>query len=473
MERASRGPSLGRALDALRGVVAPQDALLLAMALTLLRHEADAEGAGGEDYPTRARAAWGALMSGVWWRDPYELERIMRDGLGVWESRHGPLSNLPSLADVHAHQLRPLIDWLTATSNPAALFEECLRHTQTIGKGGHYYTPPDIAHLLIGLLEPRAGEAVYDPVCGSGGFLLRAHEYVTSADGDADVRLYGQDVSRTALQTAAMNLSVHGTEARLEGPSSTLTDDRFPDRTFDVVVANPPFNMSGWDDRDDRHLDPRWVYGPPPAGNANFAWAQHVVSKLSRTGTGRGAILLPTGAAAGTKPGERDIRARLLEDDVLSCVVELPAGLIPHVRNPVSLWLFTRSKKTHGNWGRNDRSGQILLIDAREIAVTVGRGRRAVPDEVRERIVATFAAWRGTAEASYEDVPAWCRSVSVDEIAAHKYDVLPSHHVGVAAAESQTVNGEEQVAVLTDELYALFETSHALEAQLRDLLGRL
>lgn len=275
------------------------------------------------------------------------------------------------------------------------------------------------------------------------------------------------------MQTAAMNLSVHGAEARLQGPSSTLVDDRFPDQTFDVVVANPPFNQSGWDDRESRHHDLRWRYGPPPAGNANFAWAQHVVSKMSDTRPGRGAILLPTGAASGTKAGERDIRLRMLEDDVLSCVVELPAGLIPYLRNPVSLWLFTRSKKPHENWGRSDRSRQLLLVDARETAVSVGRGRRAMPDEVRERIVATFAAWRGTGETSYEDVPAWCRSVSMDEIAAHKYDILPSRHVGVTAAESQTVTGEEQVAALADELYALFETSHVLEGQLRDLLGRL
>ncbi|QWA21985.1 N-6 DNA methylase [Streptomyces sp. JCM17656] len=204
---------------------------------------------------------------------------------------------------MRAHQLVPLIEWVTASPDPVTLFEECLRHTQTTGRGGNYYTPPDIAHLLIELMEPRSGESVYDPVCGSGGFLLQAHEYVEAVDGNPHLGLYGQDVSRTAVQTAAMNLSVHGAEARLQGPSSTLVDDRFPDQTFDVVVANPPFNQSGWDDRESRYHDPRWRYGPPPAGNANFAWAQHVVSKMSRTSSGRGAILLPTGAASGAKAG--------------------------------------------------------------------------------------------------------------------------------------------------------------------------
>ena len=184
-------------------------------------------------------------------------------------------------------------------------------------------------------------------------------------------------------------------------------------------------------------------------------------------------LLLPTGAATTAKSAERQIRAGLVEDDVLSCVVELPAGLLPHVRNPVSLWLFTRSKKPHQGWGHEDRSGRILLIDARDTAAKVGRGRRALPDEARSRILSTFAAWRGApGQALYEDVPGWCRSLSTQEIAAHDHDVLPSHHVGLPAAESAHGDGEELVADLTHELYSLFETSRHLEAELRDLLGR-
>ncbi|QWA21984.1 N-6 DNA methylase [Streptomyces sp. JCM17656] len=164
----------------------------------------------------------------------------------------------------------------------------------------------------------------------------------------------------------------------------------------------------------------------------------------------------------------------MLEDDVLSCVVELPAGLVPHVRNPVSLWLFTRSKESHRYWGSIDRSGQLLLVDARETALTVGRGRRAVPMEARERIAAAFAAWRGAEGAGpYEDVPGWCRSVSLQEIAERKHDVLPSHHVGASIAETEEVSGEGRIADLTDELYELFAKSHRLEEELRDLLGKL
>ncbi|MFJ8145506.1 N-6 DNA methylase [Streptomyces sp. NPDC096048] len=366
-----------------------------------------------------------------------------------------------------------LVDWVARAEAPKDLFDACLDQASTLGKGGYYYTPSDVTHLFISLMEPAEDEAVYDPVCGSGGFLLRAREYVEVHGGRPDeLALYGQDVSRTALMAAALNLSVHDADARLAGPVSTLADDRFTDLQFDVVVANPPFNQSGWDEHGFLREGPFWPYGLPPAGNANFAWAQHVVRKMSPTG--RGALLLPTGAASTTKGAESRIRAALVDDDVLSGVVELPAGLIPHVRNPVSLWLFSKTKKPYRKWGHNDRSGQFLVIDARDSATNVKRGRRAVPEEARERIAATFAAWRGApGHAPYEDVPGWCRSLSRDELAETEYDVLPSHHVAAPLAPSVLPDAPERAADLTDELLGLFETSRRLEDELRDLLGEL
>ncbi|MCX5089884.1 SAM-dependent methyltransferase [Streptomyces sp. NBC_00365] len=461
-------------LDALRGALAPQDALLLVMAVILLRHEADTERGDEWGGLTPAREAWGALMSGGLWRDGgHGLTVALHRGLRAREAEFSSLLDLPNLDGLRGHQVAPLIDWVAAAPDLTEIFEACLDHTQTTSKGGDYYTPSDVARLLAGVMEPREGDAVYDPVCGSGGLLLRAREYLEASGGHADeLALYGQDASRIALQTAAMNVSVHGAAAHLGGPESTWVNDRFADRTFDVVVANPPFNQSGWDEGGYlRHSLP-WPYGVPPAGNANFAWAQHVVRKM--TPTGRGALLLPTGAATTAKAGEGRIRARLVDDDVLSCVVELPAGLIPHVRNPVSLWLFTKSKKPRDNWGRSDRSGQFLLIDARDIAASVTRGRRAMPEAAKKRIIKTFAAWRGAQGSQpYEDVPAWCTSVTRDEIAAKEYDVLPSHHVAAPPAESVPADAHERAADLTDELLGLFETSRRLEGELRDLLGKL
>jgi type I restriction enzyme M protein len=445
------------------------------MTLILLRYEADADRAKEGDHGTPARRAWQVLTDKPWQCDGPELAEGLRFGLQRWESAHFSLRDLPDLTDVHGRQVASLIDQVAETENPAALFEDCLQQAQASGRGGSYYTPPGMVRLLVGLMEPSAGETVYDPVCGSGGFLLGAHDYVEVAGGRAEhVKLFGQDVSRTALQTAALNLTVHGATAGLMGPASTLADDRFPDSTFDVVLANPPFNQSRWDEGGRLRYDRRWTYGVPPSGNANFAWAQHIVSKLSPGG--RGALLLPTGAASGAKPAERWIRAGLVDGDVLSCVIELPAGLIPHVRNPVSLWLFSKSKRAHQGWGSSDRLGQYLLIDARDAAAVTGRGRRALPDEAHKRIIETFAAWRGSPGAAlYEDVPGWCRSVGAVEVAERDHDVLPSHHVGLSPTESME-RGEgsgEKVAKLRDELNGLFETSRRLEKELQSMLRQL
>ncbi|WP_125636502.1 N-6 DNA methylase [Nonomuraea sp. WAC 01424] len=475
MERASKELPLERALEALRGALTAEDALLFATTLILLRHEAEAERAyeRGEQQP--ALDAWHTLTTQDFGRRRgQEMSEVIRSGLGKWESDHGKLSRLPNLAEIRGSQLAPLIECVAAAQDLAALFDRCLaEQTLAMGKGGYYNTPADIARLLIGLMEPRAGETIYDPACGSGGFLLRASEYVESPQGGiGPLALYGQDVSRTALQTAAINFAVHDLTAGLKGPASSLTQDLFPDEIFDVAVANPPFNLSRWDEDGRARYDHRWVYGVPPAGNANFAWVQHVLSKISPKG--RAGLLLPTGAAFGAKSAERHIRAGLVESDVLSCVVELPAGLIPHVRNPVSLWLFSKSKKSHGRWGNNDRSRQYLLIDARDTALPLGRGRRTIPDEVRGRITETFAAWRGVqGTVPYEDVPGWCRSVSTKDIVDQGYDVLPSHYMGRVAAEVAQIDRVELVTHLTDELYKLFSKAHRLEGELRDLLDRL
>ncbi|MEU2130533.1 N-6 DNA methylase [Streptomyces sp. NPDC018352] len=156
---------------------------------------------------------------------------------------------------------------------------------------------------------------------------------------------------------------------------------------------------------------------------------------------------------------------------VPSGLLLLPNGLLCGVRNPVALWLFTRSKRSRPSWGSADRTGQVLLIDARDTAARVGRGRRTLPDKARNRITDTFAAWRGApGQASYEVVPGWCRSVVTTETAAQNYDVLPSRHVGVPVAESEHADEGEQVGDLTRELYSLFEASHRLETELHDLL---
>ncbi|WP_181009445.1 N-6 DNA methylase [Streptomyces sp. SM11] len=469
MEKASNVP-LSRALDAVRGALTQPDAVHFVMLLALLRHEAQRDDLMET---SQAEHAWsGVLGRGLWMRDGRDVVSEVMRGLGEWQAHHRELRDLPpDLTDVRGADLEPLVHCVSTAQDLATLFEDCLEHVQRSAKGGDYYTPMDLAGLVSGLMEPRPGESVYDPACGSGGFLLKADEYARTRGGQpGDTALYGQDSNRAALETAAINLTVHGVPSSLHGPASSLTEGGFQDLTFDVVLANPPFNQTAWSQQG-REIHPDWRYGVPPAGNGNFAWAQHVVSRMSPKGPGRGALLLPTAAASTTRSAELQIRANLIENDALSCVIELPAGLLPHVRNPVTLWLFNSSKKGGMPWGASDRSGHTLLIDASDTAVKVARGRRILPDDARSRITATFASWRGAQdEEPYEDVPSWCRSLSIEEIAAQDYDVLPSRRVGAPVVEAGHGDDKERVGDLTQELYGLFDMSHRLEAELRDLL---
>ncbi|MFJ9620498.1 N-6 DNA methylase [Streptomyces sp. NPDC101181] len=470
MEKASKA-SLSHALDAVRGVLAQPDAVRLVMLLVLLRYEAQHD----EARRSRAEHAWADIQGrGLWTRDGHDVLREILLGLDEWQSGHVELRDLPPvLKDVRGSALEPLVHCVSEAREAATLFEECLERVQRSAKGGDYYTPMYIADLLSDLVEPCPGESVYDPACGSGGFLLKAVEHARAQGGrPGDAALYGQDFSRTAVETAAINLTVHGVSGSLRGPASSLTKDGFPDSTFDVVLANPPFNQTAWSQQG-WELHHAWRYGVPPAGNANFAWAQHVVSKMSPGKAGRAALLLPTAAASTTRPAELRIRAGLIEHDALSCVIELPAGLLPHVRNPVTLWLFHSSKKDRTSWGETDRSGHLLLIDASDTAVKVARGRRVLPEDSRDRIAATFAAWRGVrGQGPYEDVPGWCRSLAVTEIAAQDYDVLPSRGVGGPEGQAERGDDKEKVGELARELYALFGASRRLEDELRDLLDQ-
>ncbi|PVC96966.1 N-6 DNA methylase [Streptomyces sp. CS147] len=469
MEKASN-VSLGRALDAVRGVLAQPDAVHFVMLLALLRHEAERD-ALAERSP--AERAWSRVLSrDLWTRDGHDVVSEVMHGLWEWQAHHRELRDLPpDLKGIRGADLEPLVRCVSTAPDLAMLFRECLEHDQRSAKGGDYYTPTDLAGLVTDLMEPRPDESVYDPACGSGGFLLKADEYACARGGrPGATALYGQDSSRAALETAAINLTVHGVRGLLHGPASSLTEGGFRDLAFDVVLANPPFNQTAWSQQG-REAQSDWRYGIPPAGNANFAWAQHVVSRMLPKEPGRAALLLPTAAASTARPAELQIRAGLVDSDVLSCVIELPAGLLPHVRNPVTLWLFSSSKKARLPWGASDRSGQILLIDASSTAAKVARGRRILPGEARDRIKATFASWRGAqGQEPYEDVPSWCRSLSAGEIAAQDYDVLPSRRVGVPVVESGHGDDKRRVGELTQELYGLFDLSHGLEAELRDLL---
>ncbi|WP_327306167.1 N-6 DNA methylase [Streptomyces sp. NBC_01298] len=462
---AQEAAALGRAMDALHGVMSVEEAYRLLLLLGLLRHHAESSQSDDARSELFGRYAWDELQSS--YEGGHRLYEIVRRGVAEWKEGPGRSRglSLPDLIAVNPSQLRDVIDAVARAQSPVRLFELVLEAQSRGAKGGQYVTPRDVRALMVDLLAPRPGESVYDPACGSGGLLVESAAYVAARDGKAEgLRLFGQDSRGASLETAAMNLSVHDLEAHLEGPASSLLHDGFPGETFDVVAVNPPFNQARWDHGG--RYEGRWPLGVPPEGNANFAWVQRCVDKLSPGG--RAGILLPTGAATGTRGAERHIRARLVESDLLAAVVELPAGLIPHVRNPVCLWILSGL----GGIRPAHERGKVLLVDARETALTVDKRQRILPQGAVERVVETYASWCGESGASpYEDVPGWSRSVSVEELAAQDFDVLPSRHVPGQVGDAAESDVHQRLEELTAELERHFEDSRRLEDELRFLLG--
>lgn len=333
-------------------------------------------------------------------------------------------------------------------------------------RGGEFFTPPSVVRVLVEVLEPYRGR-VYDPACGSGGMFVQAEKFLERHGADPQaISVYGQELNQRTWQLARMNLAIHGLTGQL-GPrwGDTFARDLHPDVAMDYVMSNPPFNIKDWARSTD---DARWKYGVPPAGNANYGWIQHILSKLAPTGSA--GVVMANGSMSSNSGGEGDIRAQLVEADLVSCMVALPTQLFRSTGIPVCVWFFAKDKGA--------RAGEVLFIDARNLGHMVDRAERALSDDDIARIARTYHAWRGTASAVdaglvYDDVAGFCKTVSLAEIKDAGYALTPGRYVGAAEAEDDGEPVEEKIARLTKELFEQFDESARLERVVREQLERV
>ena len=332
---------------------------------------------------------------------------------------------------------------------------------------GAFYTPRSVVKTLVEMLEPYQGR-VYDPAAGSGGMFVQSAEFVKAHGGKrTDISVYGQEFTDTTWKLAKMNLALRGIEADM-GPRSadSFTDDLHPDLRADFVIANPPFNVSDWWDAK-LEGDPRWQYGTPPQGTANFAWGQHFFQHLSPRGTA--GFVLANGSLSSKSGGEGEIRRKLVEADLVDCIVAMPDKLFFNTGIPVSLWFV--SKARHGN-GHRERRGEVLFIDARKLGTMESRRLRVLTDDDIAKIAGTYHSWRNH-DGGYEDVPGFAKAASLEEIAKHDYVLTPGRYVGAAEAEVDDEPIDEKIDRLTKELFAEFERGRGLEDEVRARLGRI
>ena len=336
-------------------------------------------------------------------------------------------------------------------------------------RGGEFYTPQSIVRVLVEMLEPFAGR-VYDPCCGSGGMFVQSDKFVKARGGRAaNMVVYGQESNHTTWRLCRMNLAVRGIDSDIRwNNEGSFHKDELRDLRADYVLANPPFNVSEWGG-DRLHDDPRWHFGIPPEGNANFAWLQHIYHHLGPTGTA--GVVLANGSMSSTQSGEDTIRAAMVEADAIDCMVALPGQLFYSTQIPACLWFLARDKSGAGNSRHNetrDRRGEILFIDARNMGTLVDRTRRELTDEDIKKIADTYHAWRGSSSfddalPEYEDVPGFCKSATLDEVRKHGHILTPGRYVGA----SEVDDDDEPFADKMERLSAQWRDQQA-EAQKLD-----
>lgn len=340
-------------------------------------------------------------------------------------------------------------------------YEYCLaRFAEQEGKlAGEFYTPSCVVRTLVEVLQPYHGR-VYDPCCGSGGMFVQSAKFIENHSGNInDISVYGQDANPTTWKLAQMNLAIRGIDADLgKFSADTFFNDCHPTMRADYIMANPPFNLSDWG-ADKLVDDPRWKYGMPPAGNANFAWLQHMIYHLAPNG--KIGMVLANGSLSSQSGGEGEIRKNIINDDLVECIVAMPPQLFYTTQIPVSLWFLARNKK---------QKGKTLFIDARKMGTMVTRKLRELTDEDIRRIADTYNAYTGGA---LEDEKGFCAVVTTQDIAKQDYILTPGRYVGIEEQEDDGEPFEEKMSRLTSELSDLFTKSHELEAEIKERLGAI
>ena len=330
-------------------------------------------------------------------------------------------------------------------------------------KGGQFYTPKSIVELLVAMLEPYKGR-VFDPCCGSGGMFVQSETFVVEHQGKVnDLSIYGQESNQTTWRLAKMNLAIRGidsSQVKWNNEGSFLKDEH-KDVKVDYIIANPPFNVSDWSG-DLLRIDARWQYGVPPKGNANFAWIQHFLYHLAPNGTA--GFVLANGSLSTNTGGEGAIRQKLVEADLIECIVMLPKALFLNTGIPACLWFLRR--------GKQKRKRETLFLDASELGYMIDRKNRAFDPTDISKVADTYHHWLKDDE-EYNDIKGFCKSAAITDIQKHKFVLTPGRYVGIPDEEDDGIPFEEKIATLTGNLKEQMLESEKLDNEIKKQLLKI
>ena len=332
-------------------------------------------------------------------------------------------------------------------------------------KGGQFYTPSSIVKTLVAVLAPHKGR-IYDPCCGSGGMFVQSEEFIKSHGGKIDdISIYGQESNPTTWRLAAMNLAIRGFSIDLgKTHADTFSNDQFPDLKFDYILANPPFNISDWGGEKHEN-DARWKYGRPSVGNANYAWLQHILWKLSPIGNA--GIVLANGSLSSSTIDESKIREEIVKNDLVEVMIALPEKLFLNTGIPCCLWFLTNDKTKKGR----NRSEETLFIDARDLGFMEKKNLRVFLNKDISKIADTVSSWRNGKD--YKDIAGYCKSSNLNEIKKNNFILTPGRYVGYESEEKDKSSFKEKFSKIKFKLEDLLEKNKNIETKLKNDLGKI
>jgi type I restriction enzyme M protein len=437
----------------------------------------DADEYGAENVffvPEQAR--WSYIQSQA--KQP-NIGKLLDDGMDLIEAKNrtlkGVLPKVYARQNLDAQTLGSLID----TIGTITLGDTMSKSQDILGrvyeyflgqfalnegkKGGQFYTPESIVELLVQMLEPYEGR-VFDPCCGSGGMFVQSEKFIKSHQGNLDnISIYGQESNQTTYRLCRMNLAIRGIDGsnikwNTEG---SFLNDAHKDLKADYIIANPPFNVKDWSG-ELLQDDGRWQYGKPSVKNANYGWIQHFLYHLAPNG--KAGFVLSNGALSSNTGGEGDIRQKLVEADLVECIVMLPKALFFNTGIPACLWFLRRAKQK--------RQGEVLFIDASELGYMVNRKNRAFTQEDVTKVADTYHNWlNGSKE--YRDIKGFCKTAQLADIQKHKFVLTPGRYVGIPDEEDDGIPFEEKMATLTNQLSEQMQQAKTLDEEIKLQLAKI
>ncbi|AXH29835.1 type I restriction-modification system subunit M [Francisella opportunistica] len=380
------------------------------------------------------------------------------------------------------------------------------------GKGkGEFYTPKSIVNLIANMIEPYKGK-IYDPACGSGGMFVQSIKFIEAHKGNKkDISIYGQEYTGTTYKLAKMNLAIRGISANLgDVPADTFFKDQHPDLKADFIMANPPFNQKDWRGANELLDDPRWAgYDVPPKSNANYGWILNIVSKLSQNGVA--GFILANGALSGGGE-EYKIRKKLIENDLVEAILILPQNMFYTTNISVTIWILNANKKQREfeqngkQKSHRDRTKEILFMDLRQKGVPFekkfiqfdeeniqeisdtyhawqslnnsplerGADRRGVVDEAENKTTSPCEARYSSkgGELGYKDIPEYCKSVTIDEVIAKDYSLVPSKYIEFVNRD-ENIDFDEKMKNLQAEFSELLKKEEQSKQELLTVFKEL